>query len=168
MAVLQQRFLGYLKAMLEGAGEVPDDTWRHDPVLALIAPDLAEATGGGFRLSGREAAVATAAGTALDALGSVFADGILREGIEPETERRVVALKLGFPHMPATTAAVVMRGFGIGIGHGDALDVYASHGLSRGFRLLARTGDFEQINRRGEGLAAALAARVKGNEENSP
>ena len=157
MATLHGRFLGYLKAMLEGAGETPDETWRHDSMLGLIAPDLAGAAAGGFRLSGREAAAAAAAGSPLGALGSVFAAGILQTGIQPETERRVVALKLGFPHLPATTAAVVMQGFGIRIDQSVVLGVYASHGLSRDTKPLARTWDFGQINRRAEGLATALA-----------
>lgn len=158
MAILQRRFLSYLKAILKGAGDAPDQAWRHDPVLGVIAPDLAEATAGGFRLSGREAATAAAAGTPLRALGSVFADGILLGGVAPETERRIVALKLGFPHMPATTAAVVTQGFGIRIAQGDVLDVYASHGLSRDTKPFARSWDFERINRRAEGLSAALSA----------
>lgn len=158
MAVLNRRFLGYVKVMLDGGSDSPETAWRYDPFVALMAPDVADAAGKGFRLSGREAAVVAEADDPLYALRAVFADGILRKEIEPETERRIVGLKLGFAHMPGTTAAVIMKGFGVPISSRDVLDVYASHGLSRDTRSFAQSWDFERINRRAAGLSAALAA----------
>jgi len=121
-----------------------------------MVPDLRNATGGAFRLSGREAAAVTAAADPLCALGAVFDNGIVRGEIELETERRIVALKLGFPRIPGTTAAVVMKGFGESIDPRDVLDVYASHGLSHNTKAFAQVWDFEQISRRAAGLSVAL------------
>jgi len=157
MAVLNRRFLNYVKKTLGSARETPDDAWRHDPFVGVLEPDLVVATGSGFRLSGREAAIAGAADGPLCAVRAVFDEGILRGKIKPETERRIVALKLGFVSMPGTFAAVVMQGFGISVESGDVVDVYASHGLSRDTKQLARIWNFEQISRRAAGLSAALA-----------
>jgi len=158
MAVLDRRFLRYLTAMFDSADATPNDAWRHDPFIGLLEPELADCGGSSFRLSGSEAAAVAAAGDPLCALRTVFTEGILRDGINPETERRIVALKLGFPRMPGTTASLVMKGFGVAVDSRDVLDVYASHGLSRHTDGFARLWNFERIGRRAAGLAAALAA----------
>ena len=158
MAVLNRRFLEYVKAILKGGSDDRKTAWHYDPFVALMAPDVVDAVGGGFRLSGSEAAAVAQADGPLSAFETVFDDGILRREIKLETERRIVGLKLGFAHMPGTTAAVVMKGFGETIDARAVLDVYASHGLSRDTRSFAKSWDFEKINRRAAGLAEALDA----------
>jgi len=56
MAVLNQRFLRYVTGMIDGAKGTPDEAWRHDLFVQLMAPDLSNTPGYAFGLSGRETA----------------------------------------------------------------------------------------------------------------
>jgi hypothetical protein len=134
-----------------------EDTWKHDPVLALLLPEFAAGGGSRFRIGGAQAAKAAVSGDPVKAMSLVFEGTLVRADIVPEAERRLVALKLGFPRMPATTARIVLQGFGDDMPHEDVLDVFASHGLSLAMRRLSHERDFVEINRRAAGWGLALA-----------
>ena len=151
MAVLDRRAVGYIRAMLTRAKSSGEAVWRCDPLFTLRLSDahasqLGLPPPGFFR--GRAAAGIAAAPSLADAFRAGFPDGLLKPGMDAKAERQTVALKLGFPHMPATTAAVILKGFGLKHDDRDVSDVYASHGLSRDTRPLARNHDFIDINRR--------------------
>jgi len=162
MAVFHWRFCSYLKTMFDAASGVRD-TWLSDPLLGLFAPELAEGQATASMapdarfLRARNAAAVAASDDVVSALAAGFEEGVVDCTVGRDSERRLVALKLGFTHLPATTAATIEQGFGSDIDREAVLRVFASHGLSRSMKGFAEVRDFAEINRRGAGLARVLA-----------
>ena len=65
-----------------------------------------------------------------------------------EIERKVVALKKAVPNLPATKAAVIMKGFGYELQTANVLSIFASYGFAQGMKNLVSHFDFRDINRR--------------------
>jgi hypothetical protein len=84
----------------------------------------------------------------------------LVQASDREVERQVLALKSGYPHLPATKAAIIMQGFGHALRVDEILSIYASYGLTRGLRRLAQVVDFHDLNRRLESLQSLLQPPV--------
>ena len=160
MAVLNRRTTKYIRTILKQAESHQKEVWQCDPILALQLSDnhrnqLGVSVPYFFR--GREAAgIAAATPSFLDAFRVGFPSGLLKLGIDQHTERQIVALKLGFPQMPATTASVIIRGFGADHNERDVSDVYASFGLSRDTQILSASHPFGEINRRVARLAEVI------------
>ncbi len=168
MAVLDRRVLGYIKAVLQCAKSKDEAVWRCDPFFILRLSDTyknqLELSVHDF-FKGREAANIVAAPSFVNAFQTGFSGCLLKPGVDPKYERMIVALKLGFPHMPATTAAVILKGFGCKLDEQDVLDVYASYGQSRNTRILSRDYDFSEINRRVARLAEIIELNDPEGEE---
>ncbi len=65
----------------------------------------------------------------------------LRDDIPIEVGRELVAIKFGFPHLPATTVTTILQGFGEKIDYDDTLNTFASHGLSHGTQEFVKDRD---------------------------
>lgn len=168
MAIIGNKFLGYLSETLTGAMNSRDVAYMHDQLFALLQ-EL-----GGFSLKSRSiefspnmiqsySASYTNAGI-FGVLQSYCDRGILNQFVDSETERQVIALKQGFPHLPATSCSIIMQGFGKDLTERDVLAIYASHGLTRGMKALRHVFDFTDINRRIESLAAIVGDDEKKKE----
>jgi hypothetical protein len=156
MAVLEKRFQHYLLSLIRGErGQEQKDTWQYDPILALLMPRITLFDGASFHITSKEAAAITAHQDPVHAFGVVFNSSLQRE-MPIEVERRLVALKLGFPHLPATTATTILKGFGEELEYEDTLKAFVSHGLSQSMRKLAEERDFVEINRRTAGWSRAI------------
>jgi len=83
----------------------------------------------------------------------VFGEEILGPPLPLVVERMVLALKQGFPGLPATKTATVMAGFGIDVDTETVLALHDSYGLSRYLRRVAAAADFGEWNRRWMRLA---------------
>ena len=169
MAILHRRVVAYIRSMLERAESMSDAVWRCDPLFTLWLSEahrnqLGLSVSGFFR--GRPAAGIASAPSLASALSSGFPDGLLKSGISARTERQIVALKLGFPRMPATTAAVIHKGFGSKHDERVVADVYASHGQSRDTKTLALRHDFRGINRRVSRLAEVICQDASDTSRN--
>ncbi len=160
MAVLERRVTAYLRVMLAQAKKVGLAPWRCDPLFSLMVDDdtrnrLQLAATTFFR--GSEAARVSCSGHSIaQGFQSGFPEGLVKPDFDRLAERRIVALKRGFPHMPATTASVILTGFGFHCSQMDVSDVYASYGLSRDTRALAEDNDFMDMNRRASRLSEIL------------
>ncbi len=160
MAILHRRVVAYIRAMLERAELTGEAAWRCDPLFTLWLPDAQRSQLGlsvPWFFKGRTAAGIASAPCLANALQAGFPDGLLKPGMDATTERQIVSLKLGFPQMPATTAAVILEGFGSKHDDRDVSGVYASYGQSRDTRPLAKKHDFRDINRRVSRLAEVIA-----------
>ena len=96
----------------------------------------------------QEAIKMYAADGVIGVIKNYLKNNIVNQFIDHETERQVIALKTGFPGLPATTCSTIMRGFGHDLSEQEILSVYASHGLARGMKELLNEFDFVDINRR--------------------
>jgi hypothetical protein len=92
------------------------------------------------------------------AAAAAFAAGVVDETIDPQVERKVVAMKEGFPSLPATTCATILRGLGGDVQHEQVLAIYGSYGMSRSTKDLAETADFTGLNRRAHRLQQLIHA----------
>ncbi len=81
-------------------------------------------------------------------ISSYFHRSLLHSCIDDEGERMVICLKRGFMHMPATTTAIIMKGFDYQLSDEDVRLIYSSYGLSQGMRALRDVYDWVGINRR--------------------
>ncbi len=157
MPVLEKRFLHYLSTLIGGErGQEHRKTWQHDPIFSLLMPEAGLGGGSSFNISGRDAAEIAVSDDPIHAFTVVFGSSPVRGGVSTVVERRLVALKLGFSHLPATTAGMIVKGLGDAIEYDDALTTFASHGLSHAMRKLSGRRDFVEINRRAAGWIVAL------------
>lgn len=146
MAILEKRFQHYLLTLIGGdRGPEHKNTWQHDPILALLMPTMT-LSNGSFRISNKEAAAISAMKDPVHVFCAVHEKSLSE--LPVDIERKIVALKLGFPHLPATTATTILRGFGEQLEYDDTLKVFASHGLSHTMKRFAEGRDFNEINRR--------------------
>jgi len=155
MAVFEKRFQLFLLTLIDGdRGKNNKNTWQYDPILSLLMPEVTLYNGISFRIKDKEAADVTAKQDPVYAFKMVI--GPARIDIPIDVERRLVALKLGFPHLPATTATTILKGFGENIEYEETLKVFASYGLSNLMRRFSVDRDFFEINRRAAGWFLAI------------
>jgi hypothetical protein len=156
MAVFKKRFLNYLLTLIDGErGQENKTTWQYDPILALLMPEITLCDCSSFNISSIESATINTNKDPLSAFSMIF-KASLGDEMPAEVERRLVALKLGFPHLPATTTATIIQGFGEELEYEDILRAFASHGLSLRMRKFAESRDFVEINRRAAGWIRAI------------
>lgn len=154
MAILNWRFITYIKVMFENAIKNKNHTWENDALSARFLSKKGTAISGTF--TGKQCAAIASTNNILKVLDIAFPEGILDKSIDKQTERQIISLKRGFPKMPATTASVIVNGFGANINEQTVLDVYASHGLSHNMKKVTQEYNFTEINRRATGLAQVL------------
>ena len=152
MAIIHNSFLGYLSTTLTTAMEIRKPAYTSDPLFTILeicrdgSVELSNSP-----ISDREIEKIMAIYHADGIAGTMryyFRKGIIDQFTDTETERQVIALKTGFPGLPATTCSVIMRGFGKKLTDQQVLCIYASHGMAQGMKKLAEEYDFIAINRR--------------------
>ncbi len=156
MAIFEKRFQHYLLTLIGGdRGEGHKKTWQYDPIISLLMPEKTLYNGLSFSMKDKEAAAVTVKQDPVYAFNVVIGLSS-RIKIPIDVERRLVALKLGFPHLPATTTTTILQGFGEHIEYEDTLKVFASYGLSHLMRKYAEDRNFIEINRRAAGWFFAI------------
>ena len=170
MAVLTDQYRRYMIRMLQASLETDRAAYVHDPMLAQVEqvgdPErkgaLAFAVCPPYR---RKDAEQIMQGYAKDgvvgAAAAHFTAGVVDGTIDAEAERKVVALKEGFPSLPATTCATILQGLSCGIQQEQVLAVYGSYGMSRSTKALAETVNFTELNRRAHRLQQLIDAGSK-------
>lgn len=86
----------------------------------------------------------------------MFGEQILGPPLPVETERRILAVKKGFPQLPATTMQTLFTGFGIEVPLERIRALYCSYGLNARLRPWQESIDFAELNRRLQRLAELL------------
>lgn len=165
MAIIHNSFLSYLSTTLTGSMDTRQAAYTCDPlftILEICRDGSAELTSS--PVSARETekiiAIYHTNGDA-GVIGYYFRQGVIDQFTTSEVERQVVALKTGFPGLPATTCSVIMRGFGQELTDQQVLRIYASHGMAQGMKELAKAYDFIEINRRIKEFDSIMKAPAK-------
>ncbi len=165
MAIMHGKFLCYLSKVLTGALNGREAAYIYDPLFALweeCQGKKADFSCCSFTEKQLGAAISEYRRHGfIGVMRGYFENTILDQFTDNETERQVVALKAGYPRMPATTCSIIMRGFGRELTDRDVLRIYASHGLVNGMRELAREFDFIDINRRAKELSHVIEEKEK-------
>ena len=158
MAIINSKFLCYLTSILEKSFTNSTSAFFFDPLILLIEHCVADDKFEQLSLLDLKTFNDSKIAKAKDAfykrglpgiISFQFKEGIINDSIDIKTERRVVALKKGFPSLPATKASIIMNGFiNCNSTSEDILSIYASHGFAIGLKKLAEKYDFNDINRR--------------------
>jgi len=166
MAVIHPEFLNYLLTVLRTSAISAELPFCYDPLLQLAQCCTQDVVGHSDFFHGQfsETLLADARQNMgrIGVLGVAlawFRNPILIQGVEPELERRVLALKKGWPGLPATKMSTIIRGFGHTMDSSQILSVYASYGLTRKIKDLAQRYDFVDVNRRTQRLWELLENR---------
>jgi len=94
-----------------------------------------------------------------------FRKGVINTSIDLKIERKVVALKKGFPSLPATKASLIMNGFNYCQSAREViLSIYASHGFAIGVKKYAEHYDFNDINRQISQLSWLISQPINSSE----
>ena len=160
MAIISDSFLGYFSSILKESVKTRKPAYIHDELFALIE----KSRNSSIEFSScsvTESQYERARALYLDAgvigvIGGYFNNKIINSFTDIETERQVVALKLGYKSLPATTCSIIMQGFGKMLDSAAVLKIYSSHGLSNGMKELAKEFDFLDINRRVKALSKII------------
>jgi len=156
MAIFEERFQQYLLTLINGErGPEDKNTWLFDPILPLLMQDVFLFNSTHFLINTNDKLEIISKNDPIHAFGLVNKIRPLK-AISIEVERKLIALKLGFPHLPATTATIILKGFGENIVYEDTLKIFASHGLTRIMRNLSNERSFIEINRRAAGWFRAV------------
>jgi len=119
MAVLTDQFRRYITRMLHSSMEAERPAYVYDPLLAQVERIGDPERGGTLSFAvcppfPRQDADRIMQGYmktgVVGAAGAQFGAGVVDDTIDAEVERKVVALKEGFPSLPATTCATILRG----------------------------------------------------------
>ncbi len=163
MSIIHPSCLATMCETLTASIREGEPAWPHDPLVSLgeicsggdasdigcrklvFSEKLVERAARGFEEAG-----------ILGVVHAYFPHGVVDQTIDAETERRALALKMGFDSLPSTTCATILSGWGRGISSRTTLRIYASHGLARGMRHLRGLVDFKDFNRRIVGLSKLL------------
>ena len=166
MPVLNPEFRQFIIRILQSAQRTQTDGYLYDPLLAVL-----EATGDPRPSSGTIPFVGSIPWekekvnqiqwkylqvNIIEAFNVAFENGILEKGISVDGERKTVILKNGFPTLPATTCSTILKGLRQQINTDQALAIYASYGMSRNTKSLAKSVNFTDINRRANHLQQLL------------
>jgi len=162
MAIIHPEFLDYIVTVLRSSASTATLPFQYDPLLQL-AQRCVKSTGGelpfhdDFSDTMIDSAKENIARIGVLGTGSAyFRNPILIQGIEPELERMVIALKRGYPRLPSTKMSTIIKGFGHMLEGSDILSIYASYGLTRKVKDLAEQYDFVDLNRRIARLSVLL------------
>jgi len=164
MAIIHPEFLDYVVTVLRSSVLSATLPFNYDPLLQL-AQHSVKSTERELSLPHSDFSE-TIIGNAkenvarIGVIGSVsafFRHPILIQGIEPEVERMVIALKKGYPGLPSTKMSTIVQGFGYTLKNSDILSIYASYGLARKIKDLAEQYDFVDLNRRIDRLSVLLS-----------
>lgn len=162
MAIINSKYLGFLTTLLECSLSNKTAAFYYDRIMLLAEHCIDNTKIEAVNLlihetfSDAEIIKAKKAFNDFGIIGifaSQFEKGITNHSINSCIERKIVALKKGFPHLPATKASTVLKGFGLNLKADDILSVYASYGFAQGMKKLAENYDFKDINRRVSHLA---------------
>ena len=158
MTIINSTFLSYLTMMLQNSLTSNTAAFYHDSLLLLAEYCL------GFNekmghidflsqqsFSDRMIKEARKAYRSYGIIG-IFSSGsknrIDNQFVTKDIERKLVALKRAIPNLPATEAAIIMKGFGCQLETAEVLSIFASYGFAQGMKNLVRHFDFTDINRR--------------------
>ncbi len=172
MAILNSSFLFYINTVLKKSLSSETIPFFHDPILMLAEnfidiekQELEFLTQPLF--SGDQMLRAKNGYESYGIIGlsaSYFNNGILNQFVNHEVERKVIALKNGFPKLPATKTSTILKGFGFELSSDDVLNIYASHGFTQGTKKVANHFDFKDINRRVARLAMLIEKSTNSDE----
>lgn len=164
MAIIHPRVRRHIRSSLSRARAQRQAFWKHDPVLQLAehCHELGPRIDFPQPLTFTPERVARARDLycrdgIVGVCDAVFGEEILGPPLPVAVERMVLALKQGFPALPATKTATVMAGFGIDVDTEAVLALHDSYGLSRHLRRVADGADFVEWNRRWMRLAQIRA-----------
>jgi hypothetical protein len=157
MAIIHTYFLKYLSELFRDPNYPYD--FLADPILAL-AELCSRKTNNNFlshnSLSDNLIQEAVARYQAHGIIGVIYAyfkHRIINQFVDSSVERKIIVLKKGYKALPATKAAIILKGFGYELTEEKILAIYASYGLVRSLKDLVDRYDFVDINRRVEKLA---------------
>ena len=116
MAIMHRKYLSYLSGILTGAMNNREAAYIFDPLFALweeCRGQKADFSSCSFTAKKLDAAAGEYRNHGFCGIMRwYFNNNVLDQFTDDETERQVVALKAGYPGMPATTCSIIMRGFG--------------------------------------------------------
>ena len=167
MAVLTVRFGVHMARMIEGALDAGRPIYAYDSLLAQAEEVCDPERRGSLSFAvtpsfTRKIAVRIMQGYSkagiVGAVGAFFTEGVVDATIGVEVERRVLALKQGFPALPATTCSTILKGLNCDVEQEQVLAIYASYGKSRATKSLAEKVDFTELNRRADRLQQLITA----------
>lgn len=164
VSIIHPRFLGYLSGMLTQSMTTDSPTFIFDHVMQLTATIANNANVDDLDRDGDIAFQAYSSRGVIGVYESRFQGKILNQFISMEVERKIIALKKGYPHLPSTKASTIAKGFGYDLESSDVLAIYASHGLVQGMKQMRKVFDFTELNRRVEHLDF-LTKQHDGSEE---
>jgi hypothetical protein len=175
MAVVHADFLrNYLSPMLLQAHQTEQSAFAFDPVLQL-AKHVPQSAGYGLEVVHdrgfadplREDALMAYASQGIVGVFRVFCETVVDASVDADAERRIVALKSGFPTMPATTASKILEGFKIAVSVEQVRRAYASYGWTHYFQPLSQTVNFVTLNRRLDQLQRLVRTSQPSDETQS-
>ena len=156
MPIIDKKFSCYLADTFKNAQKLDVNSFSCDPILSLA--EICFSSNNSTRIlmninhnfSSREIHKAKKHYKKNGIVGlfnSYFKGVILNQFTDSETERKIIALKSGFPHLSATTASIISCGFGMNLSPEQIYNIYASYGLIRKFKSIEKDIDFKDINR---------------------
>ena len=169
MAVLTDQFRRYITRMLQSSLQADRPAYVYDPILAQVEQvgdpqrkgTLSFAVQPPYQRRGAEQIMLGYVKTGVVGAVEAYFPAVVDGRIDPELERKVVALKEGFPSLPATTCATILQGLNCEIQQEQVLAIYGSYGTSRSTKHLAETFDFTELNRRAHRLQQLIDAGSK-------
>jgi hypothetical protein len=158
MTIINSNFLSYLTIMLQNSLTTNTPAFYHDSLLLLAEYCLGFDEKKGHidflsqqSFSDRMIKQARKAYRSYGIIG-IFSSGsknrIDNQFVTKDIERKLVALKRAIPNLPATKAAIIMKGFGCQLETAQVLSIFASYGFAQGMKNLVSHFDFTDINRR--------------------
>ena len=169
MAVLTDQFRRYVTRMLQSSVQADRPAYVYDPILAQVEqvgdPErkgtLSFAVCPPYQRQDADQIMRGYAKTGVVGAAEAHFAAVVDGTIDAELERKVVALKEGFPSLPATTCATILKGLNCEIQQEQVLAIYGSYGTSRATKTLAETFNFTELNRRAHGLQQLIDAGSK-------
>jgi hypothetical protein len=164
MAVIHPEFLNYVISVIRLSITSEELPFHYDPLLKLATHYMSYADSSPSEPFGdlNETLVIQANENMkrMGVLGTVpayFKKPIIMDGFSPEIERKIVALKRGYPTLPSTKMSIIIEGFGHKLDSSAILSIYASYGLVKKMKDLIELIDFVEMNRRIEKLSSLLS-----------
>ena len=168
MAIIHKKFLRYISSVLRDSVEHRAPAFIYDPLYALVCRYYDSSVNPvKCPISEKKLEAAVNFSKETDIVGAVksyLGESLINQFVDTETERKIIALKTGFPSLPATTCSTIINGFGENLSSQDILNIYASYGLIREMKELRNKFDFVELNRRITGFALILKDKSKQEE----
>jgi hypothetical protein len=144
--------------MLSASKQTATAAFHYDRILALVETISDPQRGGSIELLAQpwpvskttlsKVALAYVKTGIAGAMGVCFKSELIDKRIDVELERKTIAMKMGFPSLPATTCSLILNGFGLEVDTEQVLSIYASYGMSHSTKSLSEEVDFWAMNRR--------------------